>query len=413
MYGDFFLVERPDARVQRATRLPFGETLGRDEAWLRDILFHNPEALPIGDLDASFGPIRPLCRELGTVAGRIDLAFINPAGRITLVECKLWRNPEARRKVVAQILDYARAITRWSYSDLQRQVCAATGRKGNIPFEIAREIAPDLEESRFIDAVMRNLRSGRFLLLIAGDGIREDVSAMAEMINRNAALGFSFGLVEVALYGIDGQDGALVVQPRIVAKTHSIEREVVVLRGVGSDEYLGPAPEADEIRAQPDLRPPSTIETLIEATTVADSERRGESQRQSEYRRWWQPVLDMRFDDPDQEPPKLFYPNNVRAELPCQGIWVTGYRMGNRIGVMLSGREEPLRAAWSHLSDHLEKVLSVLPEQTKAGRGPTGTEATFTTSRPNTEFSNDDEKRRWLIDTLNLYVTTFRPLLKR
>jgi hypothetical protein len=70
------------------------------------------------------------------------------------------------------------------------------------------------------------MRGGRFLLLIAGDGIREDVHAIAELINRNAASGFSFGLVEIALYGLE--DGGLIVQPRTVAKTKVIEKTVVV-----------------------------------------------------------------------------------------------------------------------------------------------------------------------------------------
>jgi hypothetical protein len=91
-------------------------------------------------------------------------------------------------------------------------VAAATGRKGNVPFELAKALAPDLEEHRFVDETANAMRRGRFLLLIAGDGIREDVGAIAELINRNAALGFSFGLVEVALYGLE--DASLVVQPR-------------------------------------------------------------------------------------------------------------------------------------------------------------------------------------------------------
>ena len=49
--------------------------------------------------------LTPLCTELRTEAGALDIAFINQFGRLTLVECKLWRNPEARRKVVAQALD--------------------------------------------------------------------------------------------------------------------------------------------------------------------------------------------------------------------------------------------------------------------------------------------------------------------
>lgn len=228
MHGEFFLIEGEEQGVERAERLAFGATHGRDEAWLRDTLFTYPEILPVRSIDPSFGPLVPLCRELRTDAGPIDIAFINSFGRLTLVECKLWRNPEARRKVVAQILDYARAISRWAYSDLQRQVAAATGRKGNIPYELARSLDEGLDEKDFVDATSAAMRSGRFLLVIAGDGIREDVGALAELINRNAASGFAFGLVEVALYGLD--DGRLIVQPRTLAKTQIIERTVVIAR---------------------------------------------------------------------------------------------------------------------------------------------------------------------------------------
>ena len=114
MYGDTILVQQADGAVRHARRLPLGQTHGRDEAWLRDLLFAAPDAIPVGDLDPSFGPLVPLCRELRTEAGPVDIAFINGDGLLTLVECKLWRNPEARRKVVAQVLDYARAIgSRW------------------------------------------------------------------------------------------------------------------------------------------------------------------------------------------------------------------------------------------------------------------------------------------------------------
>jgi len=50
-------------------------------------------------------------------------------GRLAVVEVKLWRNPEARRKVVAQILDYAKELSNWDYEDLQREVSKRVGRK--------------------------------------------------------------------------------------------------------------------------------------------------------------------------------------------------------------------------------------------------------------------------------------------
>ena len=65
------------------------------EDWLQRQLFEHPEILPFREIDPSFAPAIPLCRELPTDAGRIDLAYTSDTGRITLIECKLWRNPEA------------------------------------------------------------------------------------------------------------------------------------------------------------------------------------------------------------------------------------------------------------------------------------------------------------------------------
>lgn len=165
MYGEFILIEGADGATQRGQRLKVGDTGGRDEAWLCKLLAGTPEIVPINDINPSYGPLVPLCQQLHTEAGPIDLAFVNSAGLLTLVECKLWRNPEARRKVVAQILDYARCVSRWAYSDLQREVTRATGQNGNVPYRLVKDMHPDLEEHRFVDAVSRSMRSGRFSFL--------------------------------------------------------------------------------------------------------------------------------------------------------------------------------------------------------------------------------------------------------
>ena len=44
------------------------------------------------------------------VGASLDNLIMTNRGQLALVEVKLWRNPEARRKVVAQALDYAAAV---------------------------------------------------------------------------------------------------------------------------------------------------------------------------------------------------------------------------------------------------------------------------------------------------------------
>jgi hypothetical protein len=172
MYGTFVLLDEA-GKVEKGDRVYIGDVEAKDEAWLRDTLFANPEIIPTNDIDAAFGPLVPLCKELRTEAGQIDAVFINERGRLTIVECKLWKNPQARREVVAQTLDYVSALSNWSYADLQRQVAAAVGQQGNLPFDLVRKRAGiKLKEQDFVDAVSRSLREGRFLILLAGDGIR-------------------------------------------------------------------------------------------------------------------------------------------------------------------------------------------------------------------------------------------------
>jgi hypothetical protein len=100
--------------ILRPVRLASGS---RDEAWLRDFLFAHPVALPTASIDAAYVDPLPVCRELRTPAGRIDCLFVTRFGGLVIVECKLWRNPQARREVVGQIFDYAKEIAAWGYAE--------------------------------------------------------------------------------------------------------------------------------------------------------------------------------------------------------------------------------------------------------------------------------------------------------
>ncbi|MEN6441743.1 MAG: hypothetical protein ABFD97_24540 [Syntrophobacter sp.] len=395
MYSDFVLIDGDSTEPIRVERLAFGDTSGRNEAWLRDTLLAHSGLLPVREIDASFGQLIPLCRELRTEAGPIDAAFINGHGRLTLVECKLWRNPEARRKVVAQVLDYARAVSRWSYSDLQRQVAIATGRKGNAPFEIVRERHPEIKEQSFVDQVGLGMRQGRFLLIIAGDGIREDVAAIAELINRNATLGFAFALVEVALYGMPG--GELLVQPRVAARSQVIERSVIVLRN-GSQADVVIADEADD-----------TAVSAADDQTINDL---GEGPRQAAYRRWWQPVMDAPLDDPDQEPPRLFWPNHIRAALPWKNAWISCYTFGGesgKMGVGTAGRMGADQEMLKSLQLYRDEILAALPPGSEYRPVYSGKGHTFINERAMSEFPDDDKRREWIAKTLNEFVNVLRP----
>lgn len=165
-----------------------------DEDWLQDFIFGHGQSIPLDEIEPAFGPLIPICRELPTDAGPIDAFFINHLGMPTLVECKLWKNPDARREVVGQILDYAKEISQWSYEKLEKAVKGGQRFSGSSLFGLVSQQAEDLDERGFIDSVSRNLRRGRFLLLIIGDGIREHVEQITAFLDRCAHLNFSLAL---------------------------------------------------------------------------------------------------------------------------------------------------------------------------------------------------------------------------
>ena len=92
---------------------------GYDEDWLQRLLFETPEILPIGEIDPAFAPATPLCRELPTAAGPIDLAYMSEEGRLSIVESKLWRNPEARRGEDVKELVETIISDSWSFPALR------------------------------------------------------------------------------------------------------------------------------------------------------------------------------------------------------------------------------------------------------------------------------------------------------
>ena len=71
-----------------------------DELSIQDLIFNHPECLPIGDIDESYNPVIPVCKKLNTSIGPLDILMVTPYGEMTIVERKLWRNPEARGVVV-------------------------------------------------------------------------------------------------------------------------------------------------------------------------------------------------------------------------------------------------------------------------------------------------------------------------
>jgi len=323
---------------------------------------------------------------------RLDLISI----ALTLVECKLWRNPQARREVIAQALDYAQTLSRWTYADLQRQVATATGLSGNVPFELARKRDTTLNEETFVDRVSQALHDCRILLIVAGNGIHGSVGAMAELLNRNAGRAFTFALVDIGLYEMPDQ--RLLVHASVPMKTQIIERHVVLARG----NHLG--------REQP-----QTVEIVeeLEQAPGGGAKSASDLSRAERYRSWWQPLLDRPLREPEQTPPRFFYPNHVRVILPGGDTWILAYASGvetagvpQEVGVGLRGRTGAHLRLLGQLAPEIPAILAEVPELVLDDGGP---EVWLGAVRSGKDFADANDCREWLFRIMDAMVAALRP----
>jgi hypothetical protein len=213
-------IEITDGGVSRLARISLTQK-DFDEAWMQGLIHENPDLLPLDELRPTLGELTSLGREIATPVGPIDNLFVDSNGTLVIVEAKLYRNPEARREVVGQIIDYAAALSRWGFSDIDAAVRGSNAGQGII--DLLNET--EASEARIIDGLERSLRTGDFLLLVVGDGIRESVESIAELLAGAPHLGFTFALIELAVY--ESRTGAKTVVPSLVAHSVEITRATV------------------------------------------------------------------------------------------------------------------------------------------------------------------------------------------
>jgi len=207
-------------------RIQFSERT-YNEQWLQEFIHRHPETLPIREIEPAFSDLIPLCKELETRSGYCDNIFVNARGYLTVVECKLWRNPEARRSVLAQVLDYAKDIAKWSYQEFENAVLKSRRGTESTLFEIIQQHEPDTDESDFIDALSTNIRNARMMMLIVGDGIRENAEELLSFLNTHARMQFVLSFVEMPVFQFQTDD-KYIITPRVIATTRELHRYIDV-----------------------------------------------------------------------------------------------------------------------------------------------------------------------------------------
>ena len=154
------------------------------EDQLQAMIDEFPELLP------GVSPDSYVCREFSTDSGPIDNLIINAKdGSLTLVECKLAKNPEVRRKILGQIIDYAASLSRLDFEEFHQR----WRDRGGVDLT-----AIETAKGPLSLAVTSNLETARFTLLLAVDEINEPLKQMVEYIQDKTDSSTRVALIELA-----------------------------------------------------------------------------------------------------------------------------------------------------------------------------------------------------------------------
>jgi len=183
------VVRSQGGKWQKATKVEF-----TDEAQLQKLLYDSPELIP-----TSYDEDQPavFIKEAGLPgSGYTDLLGVDGRGNIFVVETKLARNDEVRRKVIGQVLEYAAYLWKMQFEDFD----SLFHKKAGFPvLDLLEERIPGIVRDEVRNAIARNLSSGAFQLFIAVDEMNDELEKIIGYVSSRGS-GLRLEVMEFALH---------------------------------------------------------------------------------------------------------------------------------------------------------------------------------------------------------------------
>jgi hypothetical protein len=179
---------------------------------LQRLLAESPSLISIEDVRPNAGPLVVAVREFSLSVGYIDLLAFSAEGDIVLIECKLASNPEVKRKVIGQILEYGANLWEMTYEELDDIVRLRS--EENLAELVKQAIqSQDWDEEKFRSNVKISLAKGNFILIIVVDEINEDLARIMNFVNACGSPSFDFAALEMRRFQ---SENAEMLVPRVV-----------------------------------------------------------------------------------------------------------------------------------------------------------------------------------------------------
>ena len=297
--------------VSRQASAPLRRATDWNERRLQELIHDHPTCLPLDQIEPGIGRLVSVCMELPLRVGSVDNLFVTPEGNLVLAEVKLWGNPEARRKVVAQALEYATAFFKLDYTQLDAAVMKGDFNGASPPRSLYSLVdgADSPTESVFADRVTRNLREGRIVVLIVGDEIRPATDELVTGLQAHANFHFTFALVEMPVYLRPDSLDEFIVTPRTLIKTETVPRFTIRTEGGSTD--ISDAGTDEREAARPSRRSSISSESFFEAIGERSQEipvklkKFLDEAASIDVRPEYRGLLNLKWDQPDGSPVNL------------------------------------------------------------------------------------------------------------
>jgi hypothetical protein len=168
----------------------------RAESELQKLLVESPSIITIDEIIEGTSPLVFAVSEFGLPgSGASDVLAFSPQGDIAIIECKLATNPEAKRKVIGQILEYAAYLWRMSYEEVDGRIRKLKGK--SLADLVAECVDGEWDEEQFRENVKQTLETGSFILIIVVDEINEELRRIIRYLNECSKSAFSIHALEM------------------------------------------------------------------------------------------------------------------------------------------------------------------------------------------------------------------------
>lgn len=184
------------------------------ETELQELLYEFPQLiLSVPEIELSEAEIAVKFREYPTSRGPIDVFIITKNADILVVETKLIKNPESIRTVVAQIIDYIKALTLDGCENLLDRNCKYVKKADDF-----------VVDDKFLYLLNRNINTGNVNGIIIGDDIHPNLLGLVESIQSAPHLAFHINLLKIETYKKNEQ---YLIAVKNVENTKEVERSVI------------------------------------------------------------------------------------------------------------------------------------------------------------------------------------------